>query len=381
MPENNAPVSPATEFVIQKSDLLKELAVTEGVVGHKSTLPILSSFLFEAVNDQLLITATDLDVGLRTFCPAKVVHPGSCAVPARKLHEYVRLLRDGELSIKVLPNRWVELRSGRSHTKMVGMSRESFPALPLFPANGAIAIPAAPLRAMIGRTIIAVSHEESRYTLQGALLILKPASMTMVATDGHRMAHVETACDVKVDAELRVLLPRKAMSEIYSMLVRGNVESVGFAKDASTLFFAIGTRLLTSRQLNGSFPNFEGVLPRDLTRFVEADAGQLAQAVQRVAQFSDRPSRAIRFRIETKLWRVSCANEETGESEDSLMTGYDGDPLGIRFNSGYVLDFLKVANSGTVRFYFKGADLSGEFRLISDGESGSQYRYIVMPMR
>jgi DNA polymerase III subunit beta len=369
------------EFVVEKSDLLKELAVTESVVGHKSTIPVISTFMFEAVNNQLLITATDLDVSLRTFCAARVFQSGSCTIPARKLYEYVRLLRDGEITIKLLANHWVQLRSGRSHTRMVGMARANFPALPLFPAQGAIRIPAAPLRAMISKAIIAVSLEESRYTLRGALLVIKPESMTMVATDGHRMAHIETACKMDVSGEMRVLIPRKAMGEIHDLLNATDVDTVGFAKDDSTLFFAIGTRLLTSRQLTGNFPNYEAVLPRDLTKFVEADASQLARAVQRVSQFSDERSHAIQFKVDQNLWRVSSSSPEAGESEDSLETTYGGDPLAIRFNSRYLLEFLKVAGAGNVRFHFQATDVAGEFRQSLDDDSGCKYRYIVMPMR
>ena len=156
--------STAMEITIQKSDLLKELSVTQGIVERKSTIPILTSFLFETTDNNLLITATDLDLSLRTFCPAKVIQAGSCTIPARKLYEYLRLLRDGEIRIKLLENYWVQIRSGRSNTKMVGMSRDNFPALPLFPAQAAIQLPARVLQTMINRTIFAISQEESRYT-------------------------------------------------------------------------------------------------------------------------------------------------------------------------------------------------------------------------
>ncbi len=143
--------------------------------------------------DKLSITATDLDLSLRTSCPAKVKKEGSCTIPARKLYDYVKLLGDGDISIKLLENHWVQIRSGRSNTKMVGMARANFPALPLFPAESAIQLPAQVLRQLIAKTIFSISNEESRYTLNGALLVLKPESITMVATDGHRLAHIEHA--------------------------------------------------------------------------------------------------------------------------------------------------------------------------------------------
>ncbi len=376
--------APAMEITVQRSDLLKELSITQGVVERKSTVPILTRFLFEATDHNLLITATDLDLSLRTFCPAKVVKPGSCTVPARKLYDYVRLLRDGEITIRLLENHWIRIRSGRSNTKMVGMSRANFPALPLFPAQSAIQLPARVLEAMIARTIFAISQEESRYTLNGALLLVKPESITMVSTDGHRLAHIETRkTKVAVDGEIRVLVPRKALAEISALLNSSTVDTIGFAKDASTLFFTIGARLFTARQLTGQFPNYEAVLPRDLNRSIEVPAIQLIQAVHRVAQFSDERSGAIRLRMEKNLLRVTSSSPESGESEDSLEISYGGDPLVMGFNSRYVLDFMKVARGGNVRFHFKAADAPGEFRAdqISDGDGEYNYRYIVMPVR
>ena len=173
------------------SNCCKELTATQGVVERKTTIPILSNFLFEAANDRLTITATDLDLSLRTSCAAKVKREGACTIPARKLYDYVKLLPDGDISIKLLENHWVNIRSGRSNTKMVGMARANFPGLPTFPSAGVVKIPAQTLRSMIGRTIFAISSEESRYTLNGGLMVLKPESITMVATDGHRLAHIE----------------------------------------------------------------------------------------------------------------------------------------------------------------------------------------------
>ena len=150
------------EISVSKFDLLRELTATQGVVERKTTIPILSNFLFEAAGDKLTITATDLDLSLRTSCPAKVKKEGSCTIPARKLYEYVKLLSDGDISIKLMDNHWVQIRSGRSNNKMVGMARANFPAVPNFPASGAIKLPAQVVRTMIAKTIFAISNEESR---------------------------------------------------------------------------------------------------------------------------------------------------------------------------------------------------------------------------
>ena len=175
------------EITVSKFELLRELTATQGVVERKTTIPILSNYLFEAAGDKLSLTATDLDLSLRTSCNAKVKKEGSCTIPARKLHDYVKLLPDADITIKLLENHWVSIRCGRSNTKMVGMARSNFPSLPVFPTAGVVKIPAQVLRSMIAKTGFAIANEESRYTLNGALMVLKPESITMVATDGHRL--------------------------------------------------------------------------------------------------------------------------------------------------------------------------------------------------
>jgi len=371
------------EITITKADLLAELTATQGVVERKTTIPILSNFLFEAGADSLAITATDLDLSLRTSCPAKVKKEGACTIPARKLYEYVKLLPEGDISIKTLENHWVAIRSGRSNTKMVGMARANFPALPNFPTTAIAKIPAPALRTLIAKTIFAVSSEESRYTLNGALMVLKPDSITMVATDGHRLAHVEKSLKAALPgiSELKVLVPKKAMAELNSLLQSGDVEEVEFGRDESTLFFRLGSRLLTSRQLTGQFPNYEAVLPRDNNKIITLSRDEITGAILRVSQFADERSGAIRLRLEQNEIKISSSSTETGESEDKIETSYSGDVMTIGFNSQYLLDFLKAADTSEIRLELKDAQSAGQLRPGSDGDNEYKYRYIVMPMR
>lgn len=374
--------SAAMEISISKADLLRELTATQGVVERKTTIPILSNFLFEAGANSLTITATDLDLSLRTSCPAKVKKEGSCTIPARKLYDYVKLLPEGDISIKTLENHWVAIRSGRSNTKMVGMARANFPALPNFPTTATAKIPADALRTLIAKTIFAVSNEESRYTLNGALMVLKPESITMVATDGHRLAHIEKTLKAALPgiSELKVLVPKKAMAELNTLLQADDVEEVEFARDESTLFFRLGGRLLTSRQLTGQFPNYEAVLPRDTNKVVSVSCEEITGAIQRVAQFADERSGAIRLRLDRDEIKISSSSTETGESEDTIETAYNGESMTIGFNSQYLLDFLKATVAGDVRLEFKDAQSAGQLR---PGDTGDEYkyRYVVMPMR
>ena len=382
MPVEAAVAVATMEITVSKVELLRELTATQGVVERKTTIPILSNYLFEATEGKLSLTATDLDLSLRTSCNAKVKREGSCTIPARKLHDYVKLLPDADITIKLLENHWVSIRCGRSNTKMVGMAKSNFPSLPVFPTAGVVKIPGQALRGLIARTGFAISSEESRYTLNGALLVLKPESITMVATDGHRLAHVEHVTSKPgVSGEMKILVPKKAMAELNSLLNAADIQMIEFARDESTLFFRIGGRVLTSRQLTGQFPNYEAVLPRENNKAVVVHSDELSAAIQRVAQFADERSNAIRMRVEKNELKVASSNTEIGESEDSIETSYEGDPMVIGFNSQYLLEFLKVVNTGDVRFEFKDAQTAGQLRPDEAADSEYRYRYIVMPMR
>jgi DNA polymerase-3 subunit beta len=382
MPVEVAPAIATTtmEITVSKFELLRELTATQGVVERKTTIPILSNYLFEATGDKLSLTATDLDLSLRTSCNAKVKKEGSCTIPARKLYDYVKLLPDADITIKLLENHWVSIRCGRSNTKMVGMAKSNFPGLPVFPSAGVIKIPAAVLRSMISKTGFAIASEESRYTLNGALMVLKPESITMVATDGHRLAHVERAGEKfeGVSGEMKTLIPKKAMDELKSLL-DSDVETIDFAKDESTLFFRVGPRLLTSRQLTGQFPNYEAVLPKDITKSIALHGEELGAAIARVAQFADERSRAVRLRLEKGELKISASSTETGESEDSIEVTYDGDAMAIGFNAQYLMDFIKATGSCDVKLELKDAQSAGQLRPAESEDY--KYRYIVMPMR
>ena len=381
--EKPASQGAAMEITVSRQDLLRELTATQSVVERKTTIPILSNFLLEAEEDRLNLTATDLDQAIRTSATVKVKKPGACTIPARKLYDYIKLLPDGDISIKLLENHWVQIRSGRSNTKIVGMARANYPQVPEFPAVSATSIPIAALKALIARTIFAISNEESRYTLNGALLILKAESLAMVATDGHRLSFVEKPNEnlEGISGEKRVLVPRKALQELQQLLNSTEAEKVDFADDEHTLFFRIGHRTLSTRKLSGQFPNFEAVMPRDNTRFAVVRSSELSSSIQRVAQFADERSGAIRLRLEGNELRITANSTESGESEDTIDTPYSGEPIVVGFNSVYILDFLKaLGNEGEVRLEFKDSQSAGQMRP-DDPDAEYRYRYVLMPMR
>jgi DNA polymerase III subunit beta len=368
------------EFTVSRHDLLKELSELHKVVERKSTVPVLANILVQATENVLALTATDLDLSLRTVCPARVKKEGRCTIPAQKLYDYVRLLEDGEIAIRSLENNWLQIRSGRSHTKMTGLSSDSFPSLPLFPSESAIRLESAIMRNLIAKTMFAISAEESRYILNGALLLLKPQAITMVATDGHRLAHAEQSKS-QCTKEARLLVPKKALIQLNALLNSSTAEHILFAQDASSLFFAVGNRLLTSRQLAGNFPNYEAVMPREHKGEAVISKDELFTAIQRVSQFSDEHSNSVRMRLSNKELTISSSNAETGESEDVVESSYAGEPAVVAFNSRYLLEFLKAVESSRVRFEFKDGQSASELRPADPGQDDCTYRYVVMPVR
>jgi DNA polymerase III subunit beta len=370
----------AMEFSVSKSVLLNELSTTQGVVERKTTIPILSNLLVEAKGSRVTITATDLELSIRTSCEAKVKKEGAGTIPAKKLLELVRLLPEGEIKFRLLENHWVEIVSDRKKYKLVGMAKENFPALPAMP-HTMVKIPAAVMESLIGKTKFAISMEESRYTLNGGLLILKPETLAMVATDGHRLSLAET--DQKLaglNGEMKVLVPKKAMDEVEKLAAAAGADVlIDFAKDESHLFFQVGHRLLISRILTGQFPNYEAVLPRDNNKTVVLERVELSDAVRRVSQLADQRSHAVKFAVSKEGIEISASSPEYGEAKESIEKEYKGEPIAIGFNSSYMLDFLGAAADGPISIELKDEQSAGQMRPLAD--ESYRYRYIIMPMR
>ncbi len=368
------------EFTVAKTDLVRELSLSQGVVEKRTTIPILSNVLLEAAEDRLTLTATDLELGIRCSCPAQVKRTGSGTIPARRFLDYVRLLPDADIQVKILENQWASLVCGRSRTRMAGMSRESFPELPQMPEPVA-EIPAGILSDLIQRTIFAISLEESRFTLNGAQLILRPSAITLVTTDGHRLAMSEQAVEFGPGVNSRALLPRKAMQEIARLALEAGADAmIRFSATENHLFFQMGRRLLISRKLTGTFPDYDRVLPKEQPHQITMPRDELRAAVERVAQFADERSHAVRLQLSPGELKVHSSLSETGESEESMATTYDGPAIDIGFNAHYLVEFLRASAESEAVLLLKDGASAGELR--PAGEALNYvYRYVVMPMR
>ena len=368
------------EFTVRKFDLLQELTLIQGVVERKTTIPILANVLVRAESGELGIAATDLEIGLKSVCVSKVTVPGMVTLPAKRLYEIVRALPDKEIRVKRGEANWVSVTCGSSRFRIAGLPQEDFPALPE-PRSSIAQIPSDVLAKLIARTIFAISTEDSKYTLSGALLLLKPGSITMVATDGHRLAHVEKAEALEdVSEEIKVLIPKKAMSELVRIISESaETDKIGFSRDDNHLFFDMGRRLLISRMLTGQFPNYEAVLPRNNDRIVQVNREEIAGAIKRVAILSDERSRTVKLALGRGSMEITASHSDLGEANETVEIDYDKEDLQVGFNYQYLLDFLTTADEPDVTFEFKDSESAAQLR--AQPSSDYNYRYVVMPMR
>ncbi len=366
-------------FNVKRSALLGELNLVQGVIEKKSTIPILSNILLEARGEHVDITATDLDVSICCGCGAGIGEEGSMTVSARRLFDIVRLLpEDADIRCAQLENDWMEVRSGSAEFKVVGLPRENFPSIPEFHGS-LVSIPGTLLKGMIQRVLFSITQEESRYSLNGALLVLAPQEMRMVATDGHRLSLVAKAGQFEgVEEEVRALVPRKTLLEILKLI--GDQELlVGFARDENHLFFSVGNRRLVSRVLAGQFPNYEMVIPRDNDKSVTASTKVLLEAIRRAAVMSDEKLKAVRFSATPGSLELSASSADAGEAREVVAVDYDGARVDIGFNPQYLLDFLGVCGSETVVMALRDGDTQG--MMTPAAGSDIDYQYIVMPMK
>ena len=368
------------EFTVRKFDLLQELTLIQGVVERKTTIPILANVLVHAESGELRIAATDLEIGLKSVCISKTTVPGTITLPAKRLYEIVRALPDKEIKVKRGEANWVSLNCGASRFRIAGLPQDDFPLLPE-PKTPVCRVPADVLAKLIQRTIFAISTEDSKYTLSGALLLLKPGSITMVATDGHRLAHVEKSESLEeVTEEIKVLVPKKAMGELVRIISEtSDADTIGFSRDESHLFFDLGKRLLISRMLTGQFPNYEAVLPRGNDRTITVNREEIASAIKRVAILSDERSRTVKLSLSSGSLEIMASHSDLGEAHETLEVDYDKEDLQVGFNFQYLLDFLAIADEPEVSFEFKDSESAAQLR--TQPTTDYNYRYVVMPMR
>ncbi len=366
------------KFTVQRDALEQELQVLQGIAEKRKTIPILSHILISAHEDHLSLVATDLEVSLSTRCPAMTSDPGGTTVSSKKLYEVVRSLPAVEIHMSSDADEWLEIRSGDSYFRLVSLPTTDFPEVPGSNFDSAAEIPHALFREMIRRTLFAVTKEDVRYSLNGALLEIGGGKVRMVATDAHRLAMVEhDDADLGTQTEVRAIIPKKALAEIRDL---GEPETMLFAQDEHHLHFQIEHRVLSARVIEGQFPAYEKVIPQENPACVIFASDAMGEAIRRVSLLSSERSKAVKFTFTSGTATIVSSNPELGEARESVPVQYEGDELTVSFNAQYILDFLAVAASNEIEAHLRD-DSSQGLMSPAAAEDGPTYQYVIMPMR
>jgi len=371
------------ELTVAKADLQKELQLCQGVVEKRSTIPILSNVLLKAADGILQIAATDLDVTILSSCAAKVITPGGVTIEAKRLFDIVRSLPDEDVHVTMQENNSLLVESGTAKFRLLGLPAEDYPTLPSVTATESFTIPLDELKTMVAKVKFAITHEETRFQLNGALLKIQPAKMEMVATDGHRMALINfpQGNGKKKGTDLTILVPRKALEEIMR-LEAGEDGIVNFGVSENHLFFDAGERRLLARMIDVNFPNYMEVIARDNDRRVMVDRERLLSTIRRISLVANERTRAVRFDFAPGKLTVSSTNPELGDARETVPIDYAGNPFFVGLNAAYVTDFLSAVDTQSVSLELKDENSQCIGRPSpSEADLPYEYLYVVMPMR
>jgi DNA polymerase-3 subunit beta len=372
------------ELTVAKADLQKELQLCQGVVEKRSTIPILSNVLIKATDGKLQIAATDLDVTILSACPAKVKTPGGVTLEAKRLFDVVRSLPDEDVHMTLQENNSMLIESGTAKFRLLGLPAEDYPTLPTVNMSEGHTISLDELKTMVAKVRFAITHEETRFQLNGALLKVQPAKMEMVATDGHRMALINIPYPTngkKKGQDLTILIPRKALEELLR-LEAGEDGTVRFGVSDNQLFFEAGERRLLARMIDVNFPNYMEVIARDNDRHVMVDRERLLSTIRRISLVANERTRAVRFDFAPGKLTVSSTNPELGDARETVPIDYAGNPFFVGLNAAYVTDFLSAVDTQSVSLDLKDENSQCIGRPATTADDlPYDYLYVVMPMR
>jgi DNA polymerase III subunit beta len=373
------------ELKIGVPELAKALGRSQGIVEKKSTMPILSHVLLEAKKGgQLVASATDLDLAVSSEHACEVVKEGAVAVSARHLYDIVKALPEPTVTLKRAQNNYLEVRSGASEFRIVGLPAEDFPALPKFDKVPFVDVPPGQLLEMIDRTFFAVSTDETRYNLNGVYFEPNPDTLRLVATDGHRLALAEGSFPGSFGLKRGVILPKKGLNELKKLLAEAieSGEEVPEAKlgflESSAIFRRPGV-VLVMRLIEGLFPDYKQVIPKAGEKLVRIGRGRLADTLHRVSLLSTDKAYAVKLELSKGQLRILSQNPDLGDAKEDLPVDYDGEPLKIGFNARYLTEVLAVIKSTDVVFELADDLSPGVLRGADEADKG--YTAVVMPMR
>ena len=372
-------------LTIERSNLIRALARTTRVVERRNTIPILANVLLRAEEGMLRLKATDLDLEVSERAPASLDSEGATTVPAHLLHDIVRKLADGaEVMIRTAEDgNGVTVAAGRSNFRLQTLPEADFPDLTAGEFTHAFRMPAAALARLIERTAFAISTEETRYYLNGIYFHVVEGMLRAVATDGHRLARAEAEAPDGTEGMPGIIVPRKAVGEVQKLL--GTAEAGGEGETAEVsvelsdakIRFTVGDVILTSKLIDGTFPDYQRVIPSGNDKALTLDRATFAGAVDRVATVSSERGRAVKLAIVEDQLTLTVNNPDSGSAEEELPVGYKDDPIEIGFNARYLLDIAGQIDGEEAIFMLNDA---GSPTLIRDGGDESAL-YVLMPMR
>ncbi|MDD5004946.1 MAG: DNA polymerase III subunit beta [Candidatus Omnitrophica bacterium] len=363
---------------IKKEILQKGIQIVQNIITPKSILPILSNLLVETQKNKLKLTSTDLDIGISVLLEAEIQEQGAITIPAKRLSDIIKELPDGEVEVVVKKNNVVYIRLGSCEFKLMGLPKEEFPKLPEFKDKEVIELDQVVLKEMLQLTSFAISHEETRYVLNGLLLDLKKHQhkekfvLKLVATDGRRLALTEKELDVAANKEIKIIIPQKTITELQRNLKDDG--KILIIITPNQVFFELDHTIIISRLIEGEFPDYTRVIPQAVETKIKADRQQLLQAVRRASLLSTPESLAVRMELSANKLVIIKTTPEIGESREEIAVDYKGKDLVIGFNPVYLIDVLRSLSGAFVELELSEAEKPGVIRT-------EEYLYLIQPMR
>jgi len=362
------------KFSTTKDVLLKGVQTVQTAINAKSSLPILSNILIDVVNDSIVLTTTDLDIGINTTIPVKPAVQGAITLPAKKFFDIIKELPEKEeITITVKKNNLVHIECAKNIFKIMGLPKEEFPQLPTFKDKDFVMLEQKKLKRMLATTSFAISRDETRYILNGILFVVKPDHIRFVATDGRRLAMVEEKMQLPKTLERKVIIPAKAVSELTKTLQDEGDVKIFFGDNQ--VFFDMAQVRLISRLIEGEFPNYEQVIPKEIKDKIIVSREKFLSAVRRVALFTNADSMAIKIDMGKDKMVFSKNSPYLGEARVELDADYKGKDFSVGFNPDYLTDVLKSVERENVDFEISDPEKPGVLRI------GNEYVYVVLPMQ
>jgi DNA polymerase-3 subunit beta len=370
------------EFHVIRNELLTELTLMMGVIEKKNTMPILANIYIQAENNQLVLQATDLEVGIITSCPAQVVEAGELTVNAKQLQDMLNSLSDNQVSFSMSEGSMLSLVCGSASFSIETMYTIDFPSMPEGDFEGSMRFQIGFFNDCINKVLYSVSTDPHKYALNGSLINLTGGELCMVSTDGHRMSVVLRDMGEEFqDKSLDIIIPRKTLIELQkSLKVEASEEELQIALLENRIFFKVGVRVLFSRLIDGKFPDYNKAIPQDNDIVFELERAKLLEVVRRKVVLSSEKSKLVRLTFSPGELVVVLKNAERGESIDKIAVEYDGKVLDVGFNVDYLLDFLKNMSNDTIQIKLKDEASQGLFTVI-DKTYDVDYKHVIMPMR